>query len=214
MSLSQELSEIANASLGPKYINEPGVRIVTIKSYKLSEDDKDYKGKPYIEFSLEDKEGKINNAKFYRVSPEDSEDIKSFKVKMIKEFLTNAEVDESKIKEAKAYLNSVLGKSIKVLFRSEEYVSYDKNNMLKPELREIVKYGWSANVKSEIFGNQSHFRKPLSADKLTKYEFELDKWNKEVGSTQTDKSKSVFDEPEQELNSSNTTEEEDDLPFN
>lgn len=213
MSLSQELNEIANASLGPKYINEPGVKIVTIKSYKLSEDDKDYKGKPYIEFSLVDKEGKINNAKFYRVSPEDSDEIKSFKVKMIKEFLTNAEVDETKIKDAKAYLNSVLDKSIKVLFRAEEYVSYDKNNMLKPEIKEIVKYGWSANIKSEIYGNQSHFRKPLSADKLNKYEFELDKWTKEYGNSGVDKSKSAFDGPTEEISSSNKEEEDDDLPF-
>jgi len=209
--LTQEFSDIANAELGPTYIKEPGVKVVTIKSYKMSEDDKDYKGKPYIEFALEDGTGAKNNVKFFRVAESDSDDAKKFKTKIIKEFLTNAEADESIIKKdktnVKGYLQSIINKKIKVFFRIEEYLTYDKNNFLEPVIRDIVKYGWSAKVNEEIYGNQSHFKKPLNAAQMAKYEAEIEKWKRD-----NQPKPSAFDNLGTASQSSET-EESDELPF-
>lgn len=201
--LSNEFQEISDAETGPVYIKEPGVKLVTIKDYKLSEDNKDYKGNPYLEISFEDGTGAINNAKFYRTKDGDSEDAKRIKTKILKEFLVNANVDQSKIKDPKAYLNSIKGNKIKVFFRTEEYVTVDKNNFNEPVIRDIVKYGWSSKENEEIYGNQSHLRKPLNSENMSKYEYQLEQWKKD----NANRASAV------KIDNESPESESDDLPF-
>ena len=48
MDINAELELVKDFDNSSKFINEPGVFIVKIKSYLLSESRKDYKGNPYI----------------------------------------------------------------------------------------------------------------------------------------------------------------------
>jgi len=206
--LVNEFAEISKADLGPTYINEPGVKLVTIKDVKLSESNPDYKGNPYIEITLEDKDGAINNAKFFRVTENDSDDAKRIKTKILKEFFINAKANNDKINSPVEYLNSIKNKKVKVFFRKEEYVGYEKDNMNKPVIKSIVKYGWSSAENEDIYGNQSHLLKPLNDDKRNKFNYELDNWNKN-----NQPKPSAFDNLGTANQSSDNEDVDDGLPF-
>jgi hypothetical protein len=207
--LVNEFAEISKADLGPNYINESGVKLVTIKDVKLSESNTDYKGNPYIEITLEDKDGAINNAKFFRVTENDSDNAKKVKTKMLKEIFINAKADQSKIKSPIDYLNSIKGNKIKVFFRKEEYIGYDKDNFNKPIIKTIVKYAWSAEENGNIFGNQSHLLKPLNEDKKNKFNFELEQWEKNNNTQQG----AISIDNEISFKTSESNKEDDNFPF-
>ena len=84
MDINAELELVKDFDNSSKFINEPGVFIVKIKSYLLSESRKDYKGNPYIEFAVETEDQKTSNVTFYLLTGKESEKAREFKLKRLK----------------------------------------------------------------------------------------------------------------------------------
>lgn len=212
-------NEFANAekqeTSGGNYISSPMVALVEVAEVKLSEDkDPKYTGCPYLEVTFkiakgEKNEGQQNTSKFFRVRDKDGEDTRGFKLDAIKKFFTNAGVD-MKIAGAKA-LVEVVGKQLKVLFRSEEYVGYDKNNNNKPTIKTTIKYLYSGPAGEELQGQTKYFTKGLVGKDVAKFELESKKWEEDNNaqkpasmSTDGDKGSDDTIEPKSD---------NDDLPF-
>jgi len=165
---------------GGKYISSPMVALVEVTECKLSEDkDPKYTGCPYLEvtFKVTDgnkNDGQMNTSKFFRTRDTDSAETRGFKLEGIKKFFTHAGVDMS-VAGAKA-LVEVVGKQLKVLFRSEEYVGYDKDNNNKPVVKTTIKYLYSGPADEELGGQMKYFTKGLGAKDIAKFEFESKKW--------------------------------------
>lgn len=199
MSFKDELNAIKKTETSAKYINKPGVQLLKVTNYSLSESNKDYKGKPYIEFNMTNADGEITNAKFYRAQADDSDKAKDFKRKQLKEFFDN--VGANFELEGEEFLKSAVNKKLKVLLREEEYIGKDKTNNNKPEIKSIVRYAWSAAEDGEIGGNQSHLHKKLDEKRMSQFKAQLDAWEAEHGVSEGAK----MPEPQQEA--------DDDLPF-
>lgn len=213
-------NEFANAekqeSSGGNYISSPMVALVEVTEVKLSEDkDKAYTGCPYLEVTFkiaegEKNAGQQNTSKFFRVRDKDGEDTRGYKLDAIKKFFTNAGVD-MKVAGAKA-LVEVVGKKIKVLFRSEEYVGYDKNNSNKPVIKTTIKYLYSGPADEELQGQTKYFSKGLVGKDVAKFELESKKWVEDNGAApapmSTDGDKGKADDAIEPLKEGN-----DDLPF-
>lgn len=198
MSFKDELNAIKKTETSAKYITKPGVQLLKVTNYSLSEKDENYKGKPYIEFNMVNADGEITNAKFYRAQKDDSDTAKDFKRKQLKEFFDNVGADFEL--EGEEFLKSAVNKKLKVLLREEEYIGKDKTNNNKPEIKSIVRYAWSAAEDGEIGGNQSHLHKKLDEKRMTQYKAQLDAWESEFGAGDA-----AMPETEQEA--------DDDLPF-
>ena len=212
MSWEDEFKQAEQAEVNTsKYMNTPRATIVEIVSCKLSEDiNKEHKGCPYIEVEFRDTNTEeLNTSKFFRTRDEDSKETRDFKLKGIKEFFTNAGVD---MKSAgKKALIEVVGKQIKALFRSEEYIGYDKNQNNMPVVRTSIRYLYSGPIDKEFSGSSKYFHKILKADEKSKFDAELKTWERDNApqSAQTG--------PVAKANTPNAEplgdEGEDDLPF-
>jgi hypothetical protein len=162
-----------------KYMSSPRVAQVEVTKCVLSEDvAKDYKGCPYMEVEFKDKATEeLNTSKFFRTRDTDSEDVRGYKLKGIKEFFMNAGID-MKVSGSKA-LVEVVGKEIKALFRAEEYVGYDKNQLNMPVIKESIRYLYSGPVGEELTGKSNYMRKILKADEKAKFDAEMATWNRD-----------------------------------
>ena len=170
-----EQAEVSNS----KYMNTPRATIVEVMSCKLSEDiNKDHKGCPYMEVEFRDTNTEeLNTSKFFRTRAEDSEETKGFKLKGIKEFFMNAGID-MKTAGAKA-LVEVVGKQLKALFRSEEYIGYDKDQNNMPVVKTTIRYLYSGPIDQEFSGSSKYFNKILKADEKAKFDAELKTWERD-----------------------------------
>lgn len=201
---------------GGKYISTPMVALVEVTEVKLSEDkDPKYAGCPYLEVTFkvvndEKNNDKVNTSKFFRTRDTDSEDVRGYKLESIKKFFTHAGVD-MKVAGAKA-LVEVIGKQLKVLFRSEEYVGYDKNNSNKPTIKTTIKYLYSGPASEDLEGQMKYFTKALVGKDVAKFELESKKWVEDNGAApapmSTDGDKGKADDAIEPLKEGN-----DDLPF-
>lgn len=199
---------------GGKYISTPMVALVEVTEVKLSEDkDPKYTGCPYLEVAFkvvndEKNNDKVNTSKFFRTRDSDSEDVRGYKLEGIKKFFTNAGVD-MKVAGAKA-LAEVIGKQLKVLFRSEEYVGYDKNNNNKPVIKTTIKYLYSGPANEELEGQMKYFTKALVGKDVAKFELESKKWETD---NNAQKPADMTGGAEAKADDEITQEGNDDLPF-
>ena len=177
MNLNDELNLVKDFKNTSNYINEPGVFVVKIMSYTTSESKKEYKGNPFIEFELQDKDGRKNTVTFYRITGQETEKAKEFKIKRLKEFLANAEYNDSLPGEEA--IKSAVGKKVKALFKKVEYIGKDKDNYNKPVIKEVVEYSFCAKENDSIQGNQSYFHTPLKPAKLEQFKERLAVWEAE-----------------------------------
>ncbi len=210
MNLNEELNLVKNYDNSGKYINEPGVFIVEIKSYSTSENKKDYKGNPFIEFTVEDEKNRSNTITFYRITGKESENAREFKLRRLKEFFTNAGYDDSL--EGEEQIKSVIGKKVKALFKKVEYIGKEKDNYNKPVIKEITEYSFSVKIDETIKGNQSYFHTQLKPSEIDKFKERLADWEAEhknsANQTATTTEDKGLDDP------TGTFEEKtDDLPF-
>lgn len=211
MDINKELELVKDFDNSSKFINEPGVFIVKIKSYLLSESRKDYKGNPYIEFAVETEDQKTSNVTFYLLTGKESDKAREFKLKRLKEFLSNANADD-KLK-GDEYLNSIIGSKIKALFKKSEYIGKDKNNFNKPVIKEIIEYSFSSKPEETIKGVQSYFHTPLRPSDMEKFNLRLAEWESEYKQSATAATKA---EPVADKGMSDDSlgdEKGDDLPF-
>lgn len=209
MSFDKEFESIVKQeSSGGKYISIPGVFVVEITGCKLSDDieKKDFKGTPYILFTFKTDEDLTSDQKFHRVKDGDSEKAIEYKQSKIKELFANAGVNLAE-SGAKALIE-IAGKKVKALFRTEEYVGYDKDNQNKPIIKEVIKYLYSGPADAKLAGKQSYFQKPLNEKDKAKYDAELKKWNRDNPSDASPEAKA---EPTKDDDSK--VEANDDLPF-
>jgi hypothetical protein len=193
-----------------KYMSSPRVASVEVMKCVLSENvDKDYKGCPYMEVEFKDTATEeLNTSKFFRTRDTDSEETRGYKLKGIKEFFLNAGVD-MKAKGSKA-LVEVVGKQMKVLFRAEEYIGYDKNQNNMPVVKEAIRYLYSGPIGEELTGKNEYFRKILKADDKSKFDAELKTWERDnKASNDQAKAEAKANTP----NAEPLGDEEDDLPF-
>lgn len=205
---SAEQQEVEQRS---KYMSSPRVAAVEITKCVLSENvDKDYKGCPYMEVEFKDiATEELNTSKFFRTRDTDSNDVRGYKLKGIKEFFMNAGID-MKAKGSKA-LAEVVGKQMKVLFRAEEYVGYDKNQNNMPVIKEAIRYLYSGPIGEELTGKNEYFKKILKAEDQAKFEAEMKTWERD--------NKASNDEAKAEAKANTPSTEplgdegEDDLPF-
>ena len=181
MSFDKEFAEAEGHQIEQrsKYMNSPRVTVAEVQKCELSEDvNKDYKGCPYMEVEFRDTStGELNTSKFFRTREADSSDTRGFKLRAIKEFFMNAGVD-MKSQGAKA-LADVVGKELKILFRAEEYIGYDKNANNKPVVKESIRYLYSGPVSEELSGKSDYFRKALRPDDKAKFDGELKLWERD-----------------------------------
>jgi len=208
MNLNDELNLVKDYENTSKYINEPGVFVVKIMSYDTSESKKNYYGNPFIEFELEDKDGRKNTVTFYRITGKESDTAKEFKIKRLKEFLVNAEYDETLPGEEA--IKSVVGKKVKALFKKVEYIGKDKDNYNKPVIKEVVEYSFSSKENDTIKGNQSYFHTPLKPVKLEQFKERLAEWEAEHKPSTSKKQDDGLSAPKTD---SIEDENGDDLPF-
>jgi len=209
MDFNAEMNSIGNADLGSKYINEPCVKLVMIKSYKL--DVTEINKKPYLEIVFEtipvaDGEDKmLHTHKFWRVTDTDTEQVKEIKNKRIKELLMNAGADFKLPGEQ--VLQSIVGNRVYALFKVVEKSIEDKNNHGMPIIKDIIEYSFSSTPDKPIVGTQKWFRTPLSPEKRQQHDVKLAKWQQEYGSNPTPKVGATESQP------SPNTGNDDDLPF-
>ena len=208
MTLNDELNLVKDFKNTSKFINEPCVLIVKIISYETSESKKDYKGNPFIEFDLEDEDGRRNTVTFYRITGKETDKAREFKIKRLKEFLANAEYDESL--EGEEAIKSVVGKKVKALFKKVEYIGKDKDNFNKPIIKEVIEYSFCAKVNDTIKGNQSYFHTPLKPIKLEQFKERLAEWEAEHKPTKSKEKDEGLSAPKTD---SIEDENGDDLPF-
>lgn len=180
-----EFKNIANVEMGGNYISTPGVHIVAITKAQLSEQaNPSHTGTPYIEFTFKTAEGGLENTtKLYRVKDGDSPDTQKYKNQKLREIFENAGI--SLEQQGVSALQNIIGKQIKALFRSEEYVGYDKTNANKPIVKSIIKYLYSSKANAALQGNESYFKSALKEKERKRYEFELAEWNKKYGQATT-----------------------------
>lgn len=213
MNLNDELKLVNEYKGGNIYINEPGVFIVEVIGYKVSEEDKTYKGNPYIAFNLSDPDGRTKEVTFYRLTGAESEKAKEFKLKRLKEFLTNANYDESL--EGEEQIKSVLGNKIKALFKKKEYIGKDKENYYKPVIKTIIEYSFSKKEEETLKGDQSYFYSKLNDKKQEQFDSLLKAWEQE--NKPVTQAKTSEDESDEGLNAPNDNidleENKDGLPF-
>ena len=209
MNIDDELGLVKDYDNSSKFINEPGVYIVKIKSFLLSESKKDYKGNPFVEFAVETEDAKTCNITFYRLTGKESDNAREFKLKRLKEFLSNANADD-KLK-GNEYLNSVIGNKVKGLFKKSEYIGKDKNNFNKPVIKEIVEYSFCSKPEDTIKGVQSYFHTPLKPAEMEKFNLRLAEWESENKTKPL--STPIVDEGLPSPAKESLGDEGDDLPF-
>lgn len=213
MNLNDELNLVKDFKNSGKYINEPGVFIVKITGYQTSESKKDYKGNPFIEFTVQDVESeKENTITFYRITGKESDTAREFKLKRLKEFLANANYNDTL--NGEDAIKSVIGNRVKALFKQIEYVGKDKDNYNKPVIKTAIEYSFCAAEHNTIKGNQSYFFTPLKPAKMEQYKERLADWESEHKPSQAaaTQGKPASDKGLDDDNSIGDT-EGDDLPF-
>jgi hypothetical protein len=181
MDFDKMMNDIKKTETTGDYIKKACVEVVTIKGYKMSP--KEHTGCPYIEVTFEttDASKSTNNTRLYLVREGDSPDTIEFKNKRIKELLENAGADFSL--KGEQVLKSAVSKKVKALFKSVEYIGYNKDNFNQPEIRTKIEYSFSAKADAEINGNQSYLFSALKEADRKKFEGELAKWNRDNPST-------------------------------
>jgi len=198
----REFDDLLNTSTAGEYVNEPCVALCEIKEVFESEKQKDYTGKPFFDIKVETEKGLKSTIRLWRATDEDTESAKEFKLKRLKEFLTNAEANFT---DPKNIMKSIIGKRVFILFRTEEYIGYDKDFNRRPEIRTKISMNFSSPEWRPIQGNQSYFHKKLSDQYQKKFDAELLKWEEKYGGAEEKvKEKDIIESLE---------EEEDDLPF-
>ena len=157
--------------------SEPGVKLVTLKNYKMSP--KDHPSRPYIEFTFEtcSDDKSVNSSRLYRTLPTDTPEVRGYMNKGIKELLTNAGANWEE--KGEVVIKSAIGNKVKALFKQEEYVGKDKNMNNMPVIRTNIKYSFSGHPDKELAGNQSYMFKKLKPADMMKFEAEMKKWERD-----------------------------------
>lgn len=209
MSFDDEMNDVSKAETTGGYINSIGVKLVTLKKYAMSP--KDHKGKPYIEFTFELAEGTAkdtSSTRLYRVTKEDTPEVKQWKNKKIKELLTNAGADWSE--KGENIIKTAVGGTLKVLFKKSEFVGKNKNENNRPTVKTKVEYSFSlpsSDARKDSEFPESYFNSTLSDKDRAKYEGELAIWNRD-----NDVPTEPVVQGEVDANTP-PSDEDDDLPF-
>lgn len=170
-----EMNSIKNTEVqASEYITEPQIAVVTVKSIKVETPEGK---KPYLDIVFETEDGKKSTNRFYLAIEGDSEASAQFKRERIKRLLQNCEADlnlpgDGAIKDA-------IGKKVQVLFKSREYIGYDKDLNNKPVIRTTIEYSFSERLDKTINGNETYFRGYLKEADQKKFEGELNMWERD-----------------------------------
>lgn len=177
-----EFKDLMGVTTGTDYLTEPCVSLCEITDVKSSDNEKDYKGAPYYDVSVTLENGKKSTIRFWRPKDGDSEKAKEFKLKRLKEFLTNAEADFT---EPSSVMKSIIKKRVFILFRQEEYIGKDKDFNNRPVIKKKIDMNFSSPEYRPIEGNQSYFYKPLNDEMQKKFEAQLQLWQRENGESES-----------------------------
>lgn len=170
-----EMNSIKNTEIQTSdYITEPQIAIVTVKSIKVETPEGK---KPYLDVVFETDDKKISSNRFYLSIDGDSEASAQFKRERIKRLLQNCGADlelagDGAIKDA-------IGKKVQVLFKSREYIGYDKDMNNKPIIKTTIEYSFSEKVDKTINGNETYFKGYLKEADQKKFEGELMMWERD-----------------------------------
>lgn len=213
--MEDEWKAVKDSKGSTRYISEPGVYLVKCTKVKFSEEDAAHealvqqgKKRRYIEFELETGDGKKSRATFYRTLEKDKPETKELMNNKIKDFLTNCGADWTK--NGQDIPRSCVGKSHNALFKSEEYIGYDKNANNKPERKTIVKYSFGKPADQQITGNQTYLVARLSDRDVQRFHLELENWTRENPQAANASTNTTTANPQDEMNKAIV---DDDLPF-
>jgi hypothetical protein len=180
--LNDEFKQIQSATVN-RYITEPGPCTVTIKEVQPSELKKEYTGKPFFNFLVMNENGESHNLTFYRTTKEDSDAAMKFKLSRMKEFFENCGVPMDGKLSAQQILEALKGKKVQIFFRKTEKVMYDKQNLKKPYVGEIIEYNFSKKVGEKMEGNVSYMHRKIDDKEQSRFAHELSEWNRSNGGT-------------------------------
>ena len=137
---------------------------VVIKSFKDSASNVEYKGTPYYEFLVEDKDGGIAYLKFSGVDSHTSEAAARVRTEIFKQFLINAGVKT--FDNPKSSCEEAVGKSLYVCLAEREWWTIDKDTD-NPVIKTRVEYKFSG-TRPLVF--KESYNKPLHPEQRADYE--------------------------------------------
>jgi hypothetical protein len=175
---NDEFEAMKSVEASKKYISTPGVHICKILSIENSDNIKGYTGKPYLKIELENQNGEINTTRYYRVTPNDSDNAAKFKHQRLKEFFEASKADFS---SASAMIKTAVGKKIQVFFRKEEFIGIDKEQNDKPVIKTKLEVLFVKSIDADIVGNQSWMFKGLTEEMQAKFKSQKDLWEIQNG---------------------------------
>lgn len=143
-----------------EYIRTPGAYKVSVNGVIKSEDNMDYTGSPYIEFTLFTEDGKKGRARFWSPRTTDKPKSAEFKRKMLKEFLVNCGV--TVFDDVETAFKQTVGASLNVCFTSREYLGTNRESGA-PEVKTAVDYKFSKKA-NQIVKYDPKYNKVLSSD--------------------------------------------------
>lgn len=153
---------------------QAGVHSVTIKAFKSSFENTEYKGTPYMEFVVQDDNGAVAYLKFNAVDSHTSPEASRVRTEIFKSFLINAGATsfESPQEASKA----VVGNRLEVCLSEREWWTVDKDTDM-PVIRTRVEYKFSGKLGRTLTFKPS-YNKPLSPADRAEYESALNARNK------------------------------------
>ena len=201
MSIAQEFDSINGATVSSSlsFETNPGRYVCKIESVDVSPSD--YQGTPYFLVKMKSHNDKEIQAKLWRAKSGDTAEKKNNKESKIKKFCTDAGVDLAAVKGTDV-LKALVGKSIKCMFTSSEYIGVDKHNANKPCIKTSLSLWYTDEAEADMqpISEDKAYQKLSSADEQ-KLAQEMDTWNMNNGGGSPSVAPSA------------QTDDEDDLPF-
>ncbi len=178
--LTDEFNSISKTTVkegggGLSFETEPGR--YTCKVLSMESSPKDHKGTPFFLVKMTSQNDKECNAKLWRANANDEATKKDNKEVKIKKFLADAGVDLAITKGADVF-KEIVGRSLKCMFTSSEYIGKDKKQNNKPCVKTSLSL-WYTDVSEADMSPISEDKayQKLSAADQQKLAGELDQWN-------------------------------------
>ena len=158
-----------------------GIHTVTIKNYKSSYDNTEYKGTPFIEFLAENENG-VSFLKFTAIDEHTSEAAAKVRTQIFKRFLINCGINGFESHDEAC--RDAIGRKVQVCLSSREYWITDKDTNT-PTIKSRVEYKFSERTGKHIAFKES-YNKELSPQDKQDYEAALKLCSTDSQSTNTE----------------------------
>jgi len=204
MNLADEFNSINSTKVkeggGLSFETKPGRYTCKIVAMEMSP--KDHKGTPYFLMKMISQNDKEIKTKLWRAKEGDDASKKENKEIKIKKFLSDAGVDLAITKGADVF-TEVIGRSLKCMFTSSEYIGVDKKQNNKPCIKTSLSLWYTDEAEAEMqpIDEDKAYQKLSQADEQ-KLSDQMNTWNMNNAGGQSET-------PQSTQNSA----ADDDLPF-